>query len=42
VNAGTRIIAAELGVDSGILGACILPYTLSEQSTADKPKTAIQ
>ena len=42
VNAGTRIIAAELGADSGILGACILPYTLSEQSTADKPKTAIQ
>jgi glucokinase len=42
VNAGTRIIAAELGADSGILGACILPYTLSEQSTADKPKTTIQ
>ena len=42
VNAGTRIIAAELGADSGILGACILPYTLSEQSTADKSKITIQ
>jgi glucokinase len=39
VNAGTRIIAAELGADSGLLGACILPYTTSEQSTADTPKT---
>lgn len=26
-NAGTRIIAAELGADSGLLGACILPYS---------------
>ncbi|WP_158750334.1 ROK family protein [Acidobacterium sp. S8] len=28
-NAGTRIIAAELGADSGLLGACILPYTMA-------------
>jgi glucokinase len=26
-NHGTRIVAAELGADSGLLGACILPYT---------------
>ena len=30
VNAGTRIIAAELGADSGLLGSCILPYTISD------------
>jgi glucokinase len=27
LNTGTRIIAAELGADSGLLGSCILPYT---------------
>ena len=27
---GTRIMAAELGADSGLLGACILPYTMSK------------
>jgi glucokinase len=26
---GTRIMAAELGADSGLLGACILPFTVS-------------
>lgn len=36
-NRGTRIIAAELGADSGLLGACILPYTISEQRTAGMP-----
>jgi glucokinase len=39
-DAGTRIIAAELGADSGLLGACILPYTFSDKSTTDTPKTA--
>lgn len=28
---GTRIMAAELGADSGLLGACILPFTFSTQ-----------
>jgi glucokinase len=42
VNAGTRIIAAELGADSGLLGACILPYATSEQKTEDVPKTTMQ
>jgi glucokinase len=33
---GTRIMAAELGADSGLLGACILPHTTdrSKQGTA--------
>ncbi|HYK35142.1 ROK family protein [Alloacidobacterium sp.] len=38
-NRGTRIIAAELGADSGLLGACILPYTISEQRTIGMPDT---
>ncbi len=42
VNAGTRIIAAELGADSGLLGSCILPYTISEQSTAGTPDTTLR
>ena len=42
VNAGTRIIAAELGADSGLLGACILPYTLSEQKIASTPDTTLR
>ncbi len=42
MNTGTRIIAAELGADSGLLGACILPYTLSEQRTADTPDTTLR
>jgi glucokinase len=44
-NAGTRIIAAELGADSGLLGACILPYTISdtiaEHAPAEQPKMPI-
>lgn len=28
---GTQIMSAELGSDSGLLGACILPYTVAEQ-----------
>src|SRR5579884_1125247 len=28
---GTRIMSAELGADSGLLGACILPYTLNRE-----------
>jgi glucokinase len=42
VNAGTRIIAAELGADSGLLGACILPYTISEQKTAGTPDPTLR
>jgi glucokinase len=38
-DAGTRMIAAELGSDSGLLGACILPYTASEQKSADATET---
>lgn len=30
-GAGTRVIAAELGSDSGLLGACILPYCAAVQ-----------
>jgi glucokinase len=41
-SAGTRIIAAELGADSGLLGACILPYTLSEQKTEGTPDTTLR
>lgn len=29
---GTRILSAELGSDSGLIGACILPYTVAEQA----------
>ncbi|TCK75742.1 glucokinase [Acidipila rosea] len=29
---GTRIMPAELGADSGLLGACILPFTLADRS----------
>jgi glucokinase len=42
MNTGTRIIAAELGADSGLLGACILPYTISEQRTAGTPDTTLR
>jgi glucokinase len=42
VNTGTRIIAAELGADSGLLGACILPYTISEQRTAGTPDATVR
>lgn len=42
MNAGTRIIAAELGADSGLLGACILPYTLSEQKIEGTPDTTLR
>jgi glucokinase len=42
MNTGTRIIAAELGAESGLLGACILPYTLSEQKTAGTPDTTLR
>jgi glucokinase len=41
INAGTRIIAAELGADSGLLGACILPYTVSTQNSAETAKTTL-
>ncbi len=41
-DAGTRIIAAELGADSGLLGACILPYTISEQRTAGTPDISLR
>ncbi len=42
VNAGTRIIAAELGADSGLLGACILPYTISDEKTAGTPDKTLR
>ena len=42
IDTGTRIIAAELGADSGLLGACILPYTISEQRTAGTPDTTLR
>jgi glucokinase len=42
MNTGTRIIAAELGADSGLLGACILPYTISEQRTAGTPDPTLR
>lgn len=33
-HSGTRIMAAELGSDSGLLGACILPSTATAESNA--------
>ena len=36
---GTQILSAELGSDSGLLGACILPYTVAEQA-ANRGATA--
>jgi len=42
INAGTRIIAAELGADSGLLGACILPYTISDEKTAGTPDKTLR
>jgi glucokinase len=39
---GTLMIAAELGADSGLLGACILPYTASGQKAEDTPETTLR
>jgi glucokinase len=41
-STGTLVIAAELGADSGLLGACILPYTASGQKAADTPEATLR
>lgn len=39
---GTLVIPAELGADSGLLGACILPFTASRQHMGDTPETTLR
>jgi glucokinase len=39
---GTLMIAAELGADSGLLGACILPYTATGQSAENTPGKSLR